>query len=280
MKDFKDKVIVITGGGTGIGFGFAKAFGKEGAKIVIAARREERLKQAVAELEAMGIEATYKLCDVTDVEQVEALADFAWAWKGHVDVIMNNAGMTVPGASVIDMPMEQIRGIFDVNFHSVVLGSKVFGKRFIEQGTPAAIYNIGSENSLFHGTPFVGAYAATKHAVLAVTQSLHEELPEFIDVSLICPGFVFSEIGDEEFMQHAMPTDEYIEKVMPQIKADHFFVVSHAYNMVRINDRYELIKAAFAEYAPRYEGDQQYDVRSLAGPVLAQMGAPPLRELK
>ena len=280
MKDFKDKVVVITGGGTGIGFGFAKAFGKEGAKIVLAARREERLKQAVAELEAMGIEATYKLCDVTDVEQVEALADFAWAWKGHVDVIMNNAGMTVPSASVIDMPMEHIRGIFDVNFHSVVLGSKVFGKRFIEQGTPAAIYNIGSENSLFHGTPFVGAYAATKHAVLAVTQSLHEELPEFIDVSLICPGFVFSEIGDEEFMQHAMPTDEYIEKVMPQIKADHFFVVSHAYNMVRINDRYELIKAAFAEYAPRYEGDQEYDVRSLAGPVLAQMGVPPLRELK
>jgi len=169
MKDFNNKVVVIPGGATGIGFGYAKAFGKEGASIVIAARREERLKQAVEELSAMDIEATYKVCDVTDADQVEALADFAWDWKGHVDVIINNAGMMVPHAPVLDMPLEHFQAIFGVNFYSVVLGSKIFGKRFVEQGTPAAIYNIGSENSLFHGTPFNGAYVATKHAVFAIT---------------------------------------------------------------------------------------------------------------
>ena len=279
MKDFKDKVVVITGGATGIGFGFAKAFGEEGAKIVIAARREERLKQAVADLGAMGIEATYKVCDATDLEQVEALADFAWAWKGHVDVIINNAGMMVPHAPVLDMPLEHFQAIFNVNLFSVVLGSKVFGKRFVEQGKPAAIYNVGSENSLFHGTPFNGAYVATKHAVFAVTQSLHEELPEFIDVSLICPGFVVSELGPKENMEHGMPTDEFIEKAMPQIKAGNFFVVTHAYNMVPITDRYEMLKAAFASYAPRYEGDQQYDVRTVVTPMLQQMGLGNLRPL-
>ena len=280
MKDYKDKVVVIPGGATGIGFGFAKAFGLEGAKIVIAARREERLKQAVADLEALGIEATYTVCDVTDAAQVEALADFAWAWKGHVDVIINNAGMMVPHAPVLDMPMEHFQAIFGVNFYSVVLGSQVFGKRFIEQGTPAAIYNVGSENSLFHGTPFNGAYVATKHGVFAITQSLYEETPDFIDVSLICPGFVVSELGAKENMEHGMPTDEFIAKAMPQLKAGNFFVVSHAYNMVPITERYELLKAAYAEYAPRYEGDQQYDVRTVVTPMLQQMGMPEIHPLK
>ena len=279
MNDFRDKVIVIPGGATGIGFGFAKAFGKEGAKIVIAARREERLQQAVHDLAELGIEATYKVCDVTVLDQVEALADFAWAWKGHVDVIINNAGMMVPLAPVLDMPLEHFQAIFGVNFYSVVLGSKVFGKRFIEQGTPAAIYNLGSENSLFHGTPFNGAYVATKHAVFAITQSLSEELPEFIDVSLICPGFVVSELGSKENMEHGMPTDEFIDKAMPQIKAGQFFVVTHAYNMVPITERYEMLKAAFAAHAPRYEGDQQYDVRTIVMPMLQQMGLGELRSL-
>ena len=277
MRDFKDKVVVIPGGATGIGFGFAKAFGKEGAKIVIAARREERLQRAVADLEALGVEATYKVCDVTDPAQVEALADFAWAWKGHVDVIINNAGMMVPHAPVLDMPLEHFEAIFGVNFYSVVLGSKIFGKRFIEQGTQAAIYNVGSENSLFHGTPFNGAYVATKHAVLAVTQSLYEELPDYIDVSLICPGFVVSELGPAENMQHGMPTDEFIDKAMPQIKAGDFFVVTHAYNMVPITQQFGMLKAAYEKHAPRYEGDVQYDVRTVVTPMLVEMGLGPLR---
>ena len=280
MKDFSDKVVVIPGGATGIGFGFAKAFGREGAKVVIAARREERLKEAVAELTGMGIEATYKVCDVTDVEQVEALADFAWDWKGHVDVIINNAGMMVPHAPVLEMPLEHFQAIFGVNFYSVVIGSKVFGKRFIEQGTPAAIYNVGSENSLFHGTPFNGAYVATKHSVFAITQSLYEELPDFIDVSLICPGFVVSELGPKENMEHGMPTDEFIEKAMPQLKAGNFFVVTHAYNMVPITERYEMLMAAYETYAPRYEGDRQYDVRTVVTPMLEQMGLGKLNPLK
>ena len=280
MDDFKDKVVVIPGGATGIGFGFAKAFGAEGAKIVLAARRENRLQEAVAELETLGIEAVYKICDVTDIKDVEALADFAWGWKGHVDVIINNAGLMVHHAPVLDMPVNEIQHIFNVNLYGVIYGSKVFGKRFLEQGTPAAIYNVGSENSLFHGTPLNGAYVATKHSVFAFTQSLYEELPDFIDVSLICPGFVMSELGPKENMQHGMPTDEYVAIAMPQLKAGNFFVVSHAYNMERITQHYEMLKAAFDTYAPRYEGDQQYDVRTVVKPILEQQLGTTLRELK
>ena len=279
MKDFKDKVVVIPGGATGIGFGFAKAFGKEGAKIVIASRREERLQQAVAQLEKLGIEATYRVTDVSKAEEVEALADFAWDWKGQVDVIINNAGMMVEPAPVLAMPIEDFENIFAINFYSVVWGSKIFGARFLEQGTPAAIYNVGSENSLFHGVPLNGAYVATKHSVLAITQSLYEELPDFIDVSLICPGFVHTELGPEENMHHGMPTDEYISIAMPQLKAGKFFVVSHAYNMAPITERYERIKSAFEEYAPRYEGDQQYDVRTIVEPIVEEQMGAKLRKL-
>ena len=280
MKDFRNKVVVIPGGATGIGFGFAKAFGREGAKIVLAARRENRLNEAVAELEELDIEATYKVTDVTQPDQVEALADFAWAWKGHVDVIINNAGIMVQHAPVLQMPIEDFERIFAVNFYSVVWGSKIFGKRFLEQGTPAAIYNVGSENSLFHGTPLNGAYVATKHSVFAITQSLYEELPDFIDVNLICPGFVVSELGPKENMQHGMPTDQFVEIAMKQIKAGEFFVVSHAYNMVPITERYELVKRAYDKYAPRYEGDQRYDVRTVIKPILEEQIGVKLRELK
>ncbi len=279
MKNFNDKVVVITGGATGIGFGFAKAFGLEGAKLVLSARRENRLQEAVAKLNKLGVEASYFCADVTKMEEVEALADFAWNTYGKVDVIINNAGMMVPHSPAVFMPLEHFHAIFNVNYFGVVMGSQVFGRRFIEQETPAAIYNIGSENSLFHGTPLNGAYVGTKHAVYALTHSLREELPEFIDVSLICPGFVMSELGPEENMQHGMPTDEFIEKAMPQLKANEFFVVTHAYNMERIEHKHQILKEAYQKYAPRYEGDVRYDVRTVVKPILEEQVGVKLREI-
>ena len=278
MDNYTDKVVVITGGATGIGLGYAKAFGQEGAKIVISGRRENRLQQASEELEKMGIESKWMLADASSEIDTEKLADFAWEAFGKVDVLINNAGMMVPHAPVLEMPMEHIHAIFNVNLFGVVIGSQVFGRRFIEQGTPAAIYNVGSENSLFHATPFNGAYVATKHGVLAFTHSLREELPDFIDVSLICPGFVVSELGPPENMQHGMPTEQFIEMTMPQLKAGEFFVVSHAYNKVMIDKKHEALSAAYSKYAPRYEGDVQYDVRTNIGPVLQQQLGKTLRE--
>ena len=278
MNNFKDKVVVITGGATGIGFGYAKAFGKEGAKIIISARREDRLQQATDELLKMGIDARWCVADASDQEDTEKLADFAWNTFGKVDVLINNAGMMVPHAPVLDMPMEHIHAIFNVNLFGVVIGSKVFGKRFVEQGTPAAIYNVGSENSLFHATAFNGAYVATKHGVLAFTHSLREELPEFIDVSLICPGFVVSELGPAENMKYGMPTDQFIDLTMPQLKAGEFYVVSHAYNKVQLDKKHSALSDAYAKYAPRYEGDIQYDVRTNLGPVIEEHMGKKLRK--
>jgi NAD(P)-dependent dehydrogenase (short-subunit alcohol dehydrogenase family) len=263
MKDFTDKVVVIPGGATGIGFAFAKRFGAEGARIVLAARRENRLQEAVARLAELGVAASYEVTDVTDRGQVEALADYAWDTHGRVDVIVNNAGMMLPNQPMVDIDVADIERIFAVNFYGVWHGSTVFGKRFIEQGTPAAIYNVGSENSLFNGVPLGAPYVATKHAVLPITEALAEEMPDFIEVGLICPGFVTSELGPPEAMAMAMPTDHFVDVAFEQIKAGEFFIVSHAYNIVRINERHDAIDKAYARFAPRYAGDNEYDVRNL-----------------
>lgn len=261
MQDFDGKVVVITGGATGIGFALAKQFAERGARIVIAARRRERLAEAAAILAASGAGVRVFECDVTRRDQVEALADFAWEQFGNVDVIVNNAGVLPTLSPVIEASRDDVQRVFDVDFFGVWNGVSVFGQRFIAQGTPAAIYNVGSENCFFSAVPQGGGYVAAKHAVLAMTEALREELPDYIEVSLICPGLVKSELG--EVTNDGMDTDRFAALAMTQILAGEFLIVSHAYNIVRIRSRYEEIEAAYAKYAPRYPGDKEFDVRTL-----------------
>ena len=262
MKNFRGKVVVITGGATGIGLSFAKRFGEEGARIVIAGLARDPLEKAVQQLTSLGIEATRFPCDVVKRADVEALADFAWDRMGRVDVIVNNAGVAQKFSRVIDTPLEEARRVHDVNFFGVLNGISVFGQRFIAQKSPSAIYNLGSENSLFDGFPLSAAYVASKHAVLAITDALRKEVPDFIEVGLICPGFVKSELG--WYMDAGMDTDRFTAIAMEQIKNGNFFIVSHAYNMVHIDERYREISSAFTTYAPRYSGDIEFDVRTRA----------------
>ena len=263
MKNFNNKTVVITGGASGIGFSFAKQFGREGASVVIADVQADRLQQAENELISLGIAARHFVCDVTNVDNMEALADFAWNEFGHVDAIINNAGIVCDPITVIEASADDMRKIFDVNFFGVWHGISVFGKRFIAQGTPAAIYNVGSENSLFVAGPMQSAYVASKHAVLGLTDSLRVEVPDFIDVGLICPGFVRSELGDPDLMALGMDTDQFTAVALEQIKQGKFFVVSHSYNKVRIGMRHDEINEAFDNYAPRYDGDNEFDVMTL-----------------
>ncbi len=268
MDNFKDKVVVITGGATGIGFSFAKRFGQESAKLVIAARRKNKVDEAVAQLKEMGIEASGTECDVTVLADVEKLADFAWTQYGQVDVIINNAGVGPNMTPVMDATPEKIMSVLNINLMGVWNGVSVFGKRFKEQGTPCAVYNVGSENSFFDGVPMGGEYVVSKHAVLALTDILRKEVPDFMDVKLICPGLVNSELG-EDGIDVGMDTDKYTAIAMEQIKAGKFYIVSHAYNMVRIDDRYNEVKTAFGTYAPRYENDSEFDVRTIYEKMMA-----------
>ena len=112
MKDFKDKVVVVTGGATGIGKAMADRFGAEGAKVVICARREDRLEEAVKDLIDKGVEARYKVCDVSRLDDVVALAEYAWGEFGQVDVLVNNAGLTGASVAVVDATEDDYQRVF------------------------------------------------------------------------------------------------------------------------------------------------------------------------
>ncbi len=263
IDNFKDKVAVITGGATGIGFALAKGLGMLGAKIIIGEPRSENLHSAVTRLTDLNIEASSFVMDVSSLESVEAFADFAWEQHGAVDLLFNNAGISMKRGSVTKSSMEDVRRVFDVNFFGVWHGCSVFGRRMIEQGTPAAIYNTASENALFTAVPKTSAYVASKHAVLGFTERFRDEMPNFIQVGTIIPGFVQSDLIDPSIVELAMDADKFAAIVIEQVKAGAHFVVSHAFNVEHINHRHAELIAAYEAYAPRYDGDKEFDVPTL-----------------
>ena len=153
MRSFEHSSVVITGGATGIGFALAKAFGKEGARVMIAEPRQHRLEEAVASLREEGIKALWRSCDVTQSEEIESLADSAWSEFGEVDVLINNAGIKAPNQPVTELNIKDLHAVFDVNFFGMWRGTAIFGKRMIEQGRRASLYSVGSVLSFFTRCP-------------------------------------------------------------------------------------------------------------------------------
>ena len=270
MQDLTNKVAVITGGATGIGLALAKALGADGARIVIGEPRAERLAEAATELRGLGISVATQTLDVRDDASFTAFADFAWTTFGQVDLFFNNAGVSQPRRTVAELSSEDLHRVFDVNFFGVWKGCSIFGPRLAEQGTPAAIYNTASENSFFIAVPLMAAYAATKHAVLGLTEAFAEEMPAHVCVGAIFPGFVRSDLIDPSVAGFAMDADEFAQRVLVQIKAGERYIVTHAYNVERMAPRSAAIQAAFAKYAPRYEGDDEYDVRTMIARLTAR----------
>lgn len=262
MNTFQNKVVVITGGATGIGFALAKRFGQEGAKVVVAGRRLHRVEEAVGNLRALGVDAAGTACDVADEEQVEGLLSYSLQTYGQADVLINNAGIVGTNSKpVVDISDEEVQRVFDINVRGTWNGVRVFGKYMLKRGEECAIYNVGSENSFFKSVPHGGEYVASKHAVLGLTVALRDESPEYFQVGIIAPGLVVSEI--DEVTAVGMDTDKYAAVVVEQIKAERFYIVSHAYNMKHIADRYKEMSAAYATYAPRYDNDEEFDVMTL-----------------
>ena len=105
----------------------------------------------------------------------------------------------LPNMPVTETPVESVRGIFDVKFFGAWHGSAIFGRRLVAQGTPAAIYNVGSENSLFHGVPMGAAYVATKHGLAGLTKTVALELAETgITCNAVSPGYVLTPLVAEQ----------------------------------------------------------------------------------
>ena len=263
MLDLEGRTVVITGGATGIGFGLAKACGERGANVVIGEPRRARLDKACEALAQLGISARAFELDVTNADKLECFAEEAFTAFGEVVLVINNAGIGQPRGSVVDTPFDDMQRVMAVNFEGVWRGCQVFGRRLIEQGTPAGLYNTGSENSFFIAVSHSAAYVASKHAVWGLTDALRKEMPEHIAVGMIAPGFVGSELIPEPMRPMGMPVDDFAAIILPQIIAGEPYAVSHGYNQVRIDERQTEIASAYQRSAPREDGDERYDVHWL-----------------
>jgi NAD(P)-dependent dehydrogenase (short-subunit alcohol dehydrogenase family) len=257
MIELAGASVTITGGATGIGLALAREIGRRGARLILFEPREDVLQGAVVELAGLGIDAAGFAGDVTKPDDVEALADFAWSRHGRADLLINNAGVGGPVKAVVKYDLAAARAVFEVNFWGVLHGIQAFGRRWLADGRPAAVYSTASENGLFTAIPFGGGpYVASKHAVVGLMEMLRREAPEQITTGMIIPGWVATDLA----RNIGMDADEFAAIIVPQIAAGAPWCVSHSYNMVRIEERQAEIAAAYAAHAPRRAGDDALDV--------------------
>lgn len=197
------KVAVITGASSGIGEATAEALAAEGAIVVAAARREERLEDLKQRVEDTGTRVMTVQCDVTDEEQAHDLIRKANEEFGHVDILVNNAGV-MPLSRIEKGLSDQWRQMFDVNVLGLLYVTDAAIQVMKRQGS-GHIVNISSVAGR-RSNPTTGVYSGTKYAVNAISEALRGELVEYgIRVTIVEPGAVATEltnhITDEEVLE-------------------------------------------------------------------------------
>lgn len=197
--DIKGKVVIVTGASSGIGEATARQFGRAGAKLVLAARRVDKLETLAQEILAMGsgAETCVVQADLSKLEDIQSLIKQTLDKFGRIDVLVNNAGFgRLDWLENLD-PVKDIQAQFDVNVLGVIQTTRQVLPIMMKQRS-GHIINMGSMAGLV-ATPTYTVYAATKHAVHGFSEALRREVkPWGIDVSMIYPGGVIT-----EFQAHA-----------------------------------------------------------------------------
>ena len=252
MQDFSDKVAVVTGGAHGIGLAMAQRFAGEGMRVVLGDIEEPRLKSAEQVLRDSGADVRSLVMDVTDAAQMQALADLAVDAYGGVHVFCNNAGVAGGGLEW-EMPLSTWEFVIGVNLWGVIHGIRTFVPLLMQQDA-AHIVNTASVAGLV-APPFMSPYNATKHAVVAISESLYHELAfvgSNVKVSVLCPAWVNTGIGESErnrpahlqdpiaveqtdalggiikgFLEAGMSAGEVADHVVEAIRDEQFWILTH-----------------------------------------------------
>ena len=285
--EINNKTAVVTGGGNGIGKALCMALAEAGANVVIADIELDAAQAVEAEINATGAGCLAIAVDVTDEASVIRMRDTACDVFGSVDILVNNAGVMHPTKPLFETTSADLDWVMSVNVGGVMNGIRSFVPLFVEQGTPAWILNTASEHSL--GVPHLGGglYTASKHAVLGLSDVHRRELPDHIGISVLCPGIVGTtlwkaserrqdryggaEAGSAQAgaaMQHiGMPAEDVAQATIRGLGEETFFIVTHPHAVEFGQARWGEIESAFAAQAPRFEGDEKYDLNKLLGQI-------------
>jgi NAD(P)-dependent dehydrogenase (short-subunit alcohol dehydrogenase family) len=268
LKEFASKVAVVTGSASGIGRAMAERFAAEGLKVVLGDIEQAALDGAVDEMKAKGADVAGKRTDVSKAGDVEALARFALDTFGAVHIACNNAGVGM-GGSAWGMTVRDWEWMLGVNLWGVVHGIRTFVPLMLAQGDECHIVNTASGAGL-HVRPFLGMYAATKHAVVALSEAMYHELKltgSRVGVSVLCPAVVNTRIGESErnrpqalanegepanpaqmaAMEQAfraalaagLPPEKVADAVLDAIREDRFYILTHEETKQRVRVKLE-----------------------------------------
>ena len=191
-QGIEGKVVLITGGGTGIGAEAARLLAMRGAKVAVAARRQEKLDDVVAEITSRGGAARPYQLDVTEKKQVEAVVARVVGDFGRLDVLINNAGL-MPIRPMAEVNTDEWDAMIDVNLKGTLYGIAAALPRFIAQQS-GHIINLSSVAGVKVFAPGGTVYSGTKFAVRAISEGLRQEVGDSIRVTSIEPGAVESDL--------------------------------------------------------------------------------------
>jgi NAD(P)-dependent dehydrogenase (short-subunit alcohol dehydrogenase family) len=273
MKDLKDKVAFITGGASGLGFGMAKAFGREGMKVMIADIEQAALTRAVQELKDSQIRAEGVLCDVSSRGSMREAALKTIANFGKVHVVCNNAGVGA-GGLMGEVPERDWQWCIDVNLHGVVHGTEIFAPLIESHGEGGHFVNTASMAG-WMSAPGMEPYSASKFAVVAMSEGWAMQLAaKNIGVSILCPGFVKTRIHESQrnrqaqygtpaapalaserqemaamMVNNGIPVEPVANRVVEAIRDNDLYVFTHVEFRGLVEARMNMAFAAFDKSA-------------------------------
>ncbi|MGW1785522.1 SDR family NAD(P)-dependent oxidoreductase [Streptomyces sp. NPDC002143] len=219
QQRFAAGTAVVTGGGSGIGEGLVRHLADLGMTVVVADVDLVRAEAVVTELLAAGGKAVARQVDVRDPDAVETLADDVFKTYGSVELLVNNAGVENAGL-VWETGVDRWNTVMEINVNGIFHGLRSFVPRMIEADVPAVIANMSSVGGVTT-SPLMAPYIVSKHAVLALTECLHQDIALSgapIQVSVICPAAVRSRIFDSA--RKAAPTTNVFANQLFDIMQD------------------------------------------------------------
>lgn len=276
MRELAGKTAFVTGGASGIGFALGRAFAEAGMKVMLADVEADALAAAVKSLHNVGPGVRGIDCDVADAASVERAAQVTFDAFGKVHVVCNNAGVAA-GGGIEEIPLDSWRWVIDVNLMGVVHGVRAFLPHMRAHGEGGHVVNTASMAGMQSALGF-SPYTASKFAVVGMSEGLATQLAPFgIGVSVLCPGFVRTRIGEsgrnrpeqygatrvpepgtptamlvamvDEMIRNGIDPADVAARVLAAIHANELYVFTHPDMRTEVESRFAAITTAFDKAA-------------------------------